>query len=141
MVFKKKEDGEEDEEEIEEEGASFNSGLKSIENVQLILIQISMNDVRDDLPELLKQKKKINLTKAFYRHSYPLSISELKKFREEILRLKLTSKAIVKSGTQMIKNIFDEDLDFKIDNYILDILEILQKKGYLMPSKRDDEGL
>lgn len=143
--FDSEESKEDDKEEIDKEketSPAFNSAIDSLGNITAIVRQNAMISVSTDIPEIVKQKKRISLLRNLLICSILLAPEKLgEEFKEEILRLRPTSRMFIKGGVQVQTVIFDWDLDIKIDEYFMKILLILQKKGYFMPPRKDDDGL
>ena len=137
-LYEKRDDSEQD--------PFFNMAKRTLECLDIIKKEMLKNDLYNkDTSE--KQKNSIELLKKFYMFSIPLfsfkedddSNDSLENLEKEILLLELQKKSHVKSGNQGIKYIYSKEVENKINELFIKMSKLL--KPYLMPIKRDDDGL
>jgi len=122
--------------------APFNMAIATLRRLDAILQQIRFNDViyPRDSPE--KQRAYIGLVKQFYINAVPLfpkDDKDFKKLGDEILNTKVLKTQGIRSGSQAIGYIYSEDLEKKLNLFLINIQIKLRK--FFMPDKRDIEGL
>jgi len=130
----------EDEEDDEEEPAAFNDALKTLERVCRPLDELQLLNMMypSDSPE--KQRAFINLVTRFFVLCAPLlKLEDSNTYKEKILKMQVPKRSIIKSGVQTFKNNFDPQLDYELWVILIDIQQKIKK--YLMPQRREDEGL
>ena len=129
----------EEEDAIEEEVA-FNDALKTLGRVGEALNDIRNIDYLYPPESIEKQKAFINLVRRFYIVSVPLmKVTQSEKYKNEILNLTLKKVSMVKGTNSKYKPIYDPDIDKRLNEILIEIQQ--QIKKYLMPSRREDDGL
>jgi hypothetical protein len=118
----------------EPEKAPFNMAQDTLKRLGKILEEIKALSYRDDLTMEVRQAIKIGLLKQFFIQSSPLlPEEEVKNYKLETLKLK--SKVVktvqhqswdasIVTGQQII---YDEELEFRLDEILIEIQMILQK--------------
>ncbi len=118
----------------------FNFAESSLKRIDAILIQLGMISASLELPDLLRQKKKISLVKTFVQFAYPLA-PELfpADYTNNIIGIRTFKTSSIKSGNQRVGEVYSEDLDIRLDNIIIEISRKLQQKGYFMPTINEED--
>jgi len=136
---------EENNEEREEESAKFNMALDTLKRLGKNLEEQKQLSYKTDYTMDERQAVKIGLVKQFFVQAAPLLPKEtVEEYKKEILSL--TSKIInltrenymeetKSAGTQII---YDQDLEIRMDEIIIELQMILQKERYFMPSSEDE---
>jgi len=139
MVFGKAEENN-FEEEREEEPAAFNDALKTLSRITEPLQEIQHLDYlyKYDTPE--KQRAFISIVERFFILCSPLlKQSDSDKYQKEVLSFQLNKKLSVKSGVQQYKDVYDPSIDYRLKAIVIELQRLLKK--YLMPTRREDDGL
>jgi len=136
----------EDQEELEEEGqAVFNMAIDTLRRLGKILEEIKQLSFKTEYPINVIQSVKIGLVRQFFVQASPLLPNEdVEKYKDEVL--KLVSKIInveeerglndnKSLGTKLI---FDEELEKRMDEILIELQLILQKERYFMPTGEDE---
>jgi len=125
-----------------EEDPFFNMARKTLEGIDKIKQQMLFNDQFYPYDSIEKQKLYIELLKKFYMFAVPLfpkKDDELANMEDEVLDLELEKRKEVKQKTQTDRYFYSKELEKKLNKIFIRISKIL--KPFLMPIKRDDEGL
>jgi len=132
---------EEEYREVEEKNPFFNMAKKTLEGLDLIKNHMLLNDLYSrENPE--RQQVSIELLKKFYMFAIPLfppDDKSLDAMETEILTLKMETRIRIKSGIQEVKPVYSKEVEDKINKLFIKMSKLL--KPYLMPIKRDDDGL
>lgn len=125
--------GDEDRREAE---APFNMAIATLKRLDAILQQIRNLQARHPIDSAEKQKSHIGLVKAFYINAVPLlSDDETKNYKDKVLKLELSVKNKIKSGTQRIQFVYDKDIDYKLNEILVELQQKLKK--FFMPKGKD----
>lgn len=117
-----------------EPDAPFNMAIATLERLDTILQQLRNNSFMINAALIDRQAVKISLTQQFFLNAIPLLKEKyVEKHKKDILNLKLTKKAGIRSGTQGINTVYDQELDVELDEILIAMQLKLQK--YFMPSK------
>ena len=127
-------------EETSESKAPFNMAINTLERLGEILSRIRRLDEDPFFSRDTKQAIKTSLVIDFYVQSSPLLKDTIVKDNKDILNLKPNSRQVINSigrKTNRQKEVFDWDLEKKLNEYLIKIEKELQKEGYFMPPKKD----
>src|SRR3990167_778365 len=121
--------------------APFNMALNTLERLGSTLSKISATESDPLLPLGIRQAMKVILVRQFFIQATPLLTEEVvTKHQSKVLELKPNSRQIIKvlSGgqhqiTNDTKDVFDWELNKKLDEILLEIQRELQKEKYFMP--------
>jgi hypothetical protein len=127
--------------------APFNMAIATLQRLDTILQQIRRLNTLYPIDSVEKQKSHISLVRDFYINSIPLFKEEkvegkedkLPEIEKEILDNKLETKNLIKSGSQIYKTVYSQELEKRLNEIMIYLLRRLKK--YFMPGKRDAEGL
>ena len=131
-------------EEQQKKKAVFNMALNTLERLGNILEEIKKITHDNYLDAETRQRIKIDLVKQFYVQSTPLLPKKLiENENEKILNLKPVIKKIMENRTgsnpvfKGISNVFDYEMDKKLDEILIKLQIALNLEGYFMPSIKD----
>lgn len=129
---------------LQESKAPFNMAISTLERLSGTLIKIREVSCDPLIPLDLQQQMRVKLTRQFFIQASPLlSEKVVEEYMERFKEIKANSRYILKSNssgfkkTNEMKVIYSEELDEKIDLFLLDIQRELQKEKYFMPPKKD----
>lgn len=125
------------------EGTPFNSAVATLMRLDSILMDIKNLILNNEVPQGLKQYRKLRLVKAFYVQSVCLLKDKTKKdaLKKEAEKLKPIVKKCMSGGYLKPFYAFSSELEDKLDNFLIDAQEALQAEGLFMPSKEGVKGL
>jgi len=129
-----------------EEHAVFNMALATLQDLSSNLAEIRKLSYKVDLPVEVMQVIKIGLVRQFFVRCSPLLPEEdVTKYKKEVLKLKPYRQAKFSSNkyrqeTRFLGNkiIYDEQLDERMDEILIELQLILQKQRYFMPTTEDE---
>ena len=132
------------EEEQQKKKAVFNMALNTLERLGNILSEIKIITHDNYLNAETRQRMKIDLVKQFYVQSSPLlPKSSIENYSNKILELKPVIKKIMenRAGSNPVfkgmSNVFDYEMDKKLDEILIKLQIALNLEGYFMPSIKD----
>lgn len=122
--------------------APFNMAIATLRRLDSILLQIRSNEITYPYDSPEKQKAYLSLVKQFYINAVPLfpkNDNDFKEIGDELLNIKIKKSQGIKKGFQTYIYYYDEELNKKLDDFLITIQIKLRK--FFMPDKRDIEGL
>jgi len=129
-----------------EEQAVFNMALDTLKRLGKNLEEQKALSYKPEYPIAILQKIKIGLVKQFFVQASPLLPADVvKKYKDEILSITPKTRTSWSKGSMCADKfngtdiIYDEGLEIRLDEIIIELQMILQKEKYFMPSA-DDEG-
>lgn len=133
-----------DEFNLQETKAPFNMAISTLQRLDGILVEIRKVSADIFLPPSIKQATKVILVKEFFIQASPLLSTEIvSRYESEVLALKPKALQIIKmvSGhnqrTNDTKEVYDGEIELKLDKILIQIQRELQKEKYFMPPKKD----
>jgi hypothetical protein len=129
------------------EKAPFNIAQDTLKRLSQTLDEIKQLAYKTDYDMETRQAVKIGLVRNFFVQSSPLLLEDfVKKYKLEILKLRPKIVRIIQNRTwneskyvgQQI--IYDEELEFRLDEILIELQIVLQKEGYFMPRAEDEES-
>lgn len=125
--------------------APFNMALNTLERLGGILTKIQQVTSDFMIPPNIRQTTVVHLTKQFFYQASPLlSETAVAKYEEQCLNFRPNSRIVIEVAqggmqkkTERTKELFDWDLQRKLDKFLIDIQRELQKERYFMPPKKD----
>ena len=129
------------------EKAPFNMAQDTLKRLSQTLDEIKQLAYKTDYDMETRQAVKIGLVRNFFVQSSPLLLEDfVKKYKLEILKLRPKIVRIIQNRTwneskyvgQQI--IYDEELEFRLDEILIELQIVLQKEGYFMPRAEDEES-
>lgn len=120
--------------------APFNMALNTLERLGEILSKIRQLSESPDISREVKQSMKTFLVIDFYIQAVPLLKEEDIKNNKNILDLKPKELGVIDEmgrRKDRIKEIFDWELEKKLNLHLISIQIALQKENYFMPPKQD----
>lgn len=123
--------------------APFNSAIDTLMRLGKILDDMRSLVTNPILSNHQKQSMKVRLTKDYFIVASPLLKAEIKqKLKERCNNLMPNEKNFVstKGGIVQkseVKSMFSWELEQKLDNFLVDVEDELQKDGYFMPPRKD----
>ena len=123
---------------LQDNAAPFNMALSTLESLRAILYDIKQIYKDPFIPDEMKQKLKINLVKRFYVDSSPLLPQEVVDKYKEILNIVPVMILMVNpwgNGSQLKRITYDEEMEQRLDDYLIKLQIELQKEKYYMPPR------
>jgi len=124
--------------------APFNMAVNTLERLAYILSQIRAVGVDPFLSPEKKQAIKVHLVRQFIVQASPLLPEDIaKKYTDQLPQLRPKEANVIrKEGMNMKKvnqkkEVFDWELEDKLDQLIVEVERHLQNEGYIMPPKDD----
>jgi len=115
----------------------INIALASQMRLHDLLNRIAFLDANNPIDSPQKQKSYLNLVKQYFISAVPyLSPEDSEKYKKEILSFRVNKKSGVKRGTQTLKYEFDPELDFRLNEILI---ELQQRLRHIFSKVRDDE--
>ncbi len=119
----------------------MNTALASQMRLHDLLNRIASLDASHPIDSPEKQKCYLNLVKQYFISAVPyLSKKDAGIYKNELLRFDVTKKSSVIKGRQTYTYQFDQKLDFRL-NEILVELQIKLRKIFTKVRDEDDDGL
>jgi len=123
---------------LQDNAAPFNMALSTLESLRAILYDIKQIYKDPFIPDEMKQKLKINLVKRFYVDSSPLLPQEVVDKYKEILNIVPVMILMVNpwgNGSQLKRITYDEEMEQRLDDFLIKLQIELQKEKYYMPPR------
>lgn len=122
------------------ERAAFNMALSSLERLNKMLIEIKQFSCMGN------QRMKYQMVLQFHIQSTPLvkktsGKDRMKELKDELRNLvpKRIRYVDRQGNTTRFEDVFSQDLDFKLDDVLEKIQNLLQDEGYFMPSSEVED--
>ncbi len=140
-------DKEDYEEEDDDESAVFNMAISTLKALSLNLEEIRKLNYRVDLNLETIQTMKVGLVRQFFIRSSPLLPKlEVKKYQKEVLALKpYREPAYSRMGFMTDRHFlgnkltYNEYLDNRMDEILIELQLILQQEKYFMPTNQNED--
>lgn len=133
-----------DDKNLEQNSAPFNMALDTLKRLSDIFREFTQISMDLTIPDNLRQSKKISLVKSFFLNAAPLlQEDKVREFQPQVFSLKCKEVKVVsrtegkEDKVSGFRIMFDQELNDKVDNLILEISLALQKEKYFMPPKTD----
>jgi len=123
-----------------QESAPFNMAIATLQRLSLILEKITDATSNPSFNSETKQYAKLGLVRSFFFNAVPLLKTEfVDKYREEIINMKMKRVEVFNQSSKPIAQrvVFDEELDRRLDQILIETQLKLQEEGYFMPPKND----
>jgi hypothetical protein len=131
----------------EKEDAKFNMALDTLKRLGKILEEIKQADYNSVIPLELKQAIKIGNVKQFFIQASPLLPNKtITEYKSKILNLKPKNIPQYENDGYSCDKfrgyilVFDNELDYKLNEILIELQQKLQEQKYFMPPA-EDEGL
>ena len=119
----------------------INIALASQLRLSSLLDRIAILDANYPFDSPEKQKCYLNLVKQYFISAVPyLSLTDTKKFKDEIFKFNISRRSDVTKGVQRFNYQFDPQLDLKL-NEILVRLQIKLRKIFTKVKDEEEDGL
>lgn len=126
-----------DEDKFYRQKHEINIALVSQMELSNVLKQITMLDYTYPIDSPQKQKSYLNLVRQFFIRAVPyLSRKDSEAYKKELLSFGVIKKADVKKGTQILSYEFNPNLDFRLNEILI---ELQQKLRPIFTKVRDEE--
>jgi len=129
----------------EQESAKFNMALDTLKRLGKTLEEIKQLAYKIEYSIETRQAVKLGLIKQFFIQSSPLlPKDQVEKYKEEILSLKPAMVNVLKMGSMnntlysRTQIIYNEKLEIRIDEILIELQMILQKEKYFMPPAEEE---
>jgi len=130
----------------EENQAVFNMALDTLKRLGKILEEVKYLQYKKEYSIDVLQSIKIGLIKQFFVQASPLlPETVVEKYKKEILGLKskhinvIENRCLNDSKNIGTKLKYDEKLEIRLDEILIELQMILQKEKYFMPSEEEGD--
>jgi len=138
----------ENDKDSEDESAKFNMAIATLQDLSRNLEEQRLISYSSDLTLAQKQIQRINLVRQFFIRSSPLLPDKVVlKYKNEILRLKPAQRETYDNCSGMsaskfvgYKSVYDETLEYRLDEIMIELQQVLQEEKYFMPPS-EEEGM